>query len=169
MSAFFWEERNRWFSDIWDFRGVRQKLGGPSLRLRSAAYPMELPWRLIQMYSLLGDRVVDPFAGTGTTLLAAMAAGRSSVGIDREEAFIAPFREKIEEDGLTGVLSGFNAERLEAHREWAARRVAEKGPMRYQNTHYDFPVVTRQEREIRLPLVDALELTEGGYRITHRL
>ncbi len=45
-------------------------------RLRSAAFPFELSYRLINMYSTKGDTVVDPFLGTGTTMSAAMATGQ---------------------------------------------------------------------------------------------
>src|SRR5690606_1592163 len=75
-SAFFWEERNTWFSDLWDLKGVKQKITNSGSRDRSAAYPFELPYRLINMYSVKGDIVLDPFLGTGTTALAAMATER---------------------------------------------------------------------------------------------
>ena len=98
-SAYFWEERNRWFSDTWDFKGTRQSLVEPlgsraggvqsPVRERSAAFPFELPYRLICMYSVRGDTVLDPFVGTGTTCLAAMAAGRSSVGMDIDPQLLA--------------------------------------------------------------------------------
>ena len=52
-SAFFWEERNRWFSDVWmDLRGTGQALADPESRTRSAAFPLELAHRLVQMFSL---------------------------------------------------------------------------------------------------------------------
>ena len=82
-SAFFWEERNSWFSDVWvDLVGTRQPLGNGEAgdreaRVRSAAFPFELSYRLIQMHSLIGDTVLDPFLGTGTTTAAAIASGRS--------------------------------------------------------------------------------------------
>ena len=82
-SAYFWEERNRWFSDLWDLAGERQLLNGRAATgERSGAYPFELAYRLICMYSVQGDLVADPFLGTGTTALAAAAAGRSSVGTE---------------------------------------------------------------------------------------
>ncbi|MBW2368080.1 MAG: site-specific DNA-methyltransferase, partial [Deltaproteobacteria bacterium] len=82
-SAFFWEERNVWFSDVWmDLKGTVQKLAGNQARLRSAAFPFELAYRLVNMFSVKDDVVIDPFLGTGTTLAAAMATGRSSVGFE---------------------------------------------------------------------------------------
>ena len=72
-------ERDRWFSQVWsDVRGARQ---GPVGR-RTGAFPPELPTRLIRMFSVVGDTVLDPFAGTGTTLWAARALGRSSIGVE---------------------------------------------------------------------------------------
>ncbi|MEL0100633.1 MAG: site-specific DNA-methyltransferase, partial [Euryarchaeota archaeon] len=58
-SAYFWEERNLWFSDVWTFTGKVQNLGKSGVRERSAAYPYELPFRLIAMYSVIGDTVLD--------------------------------------------------------------------------------------------------------------
>ena len=80
-SAFFWEERNVWFSDVWlDVKGTSQGLVDAPTRERSAAFPFELAYRLICMFSVKEDWVLDPFAGTGTTLAAALTAGRNSVG-----------------------------------------------------------------------------------------
>uniref|UniRef100_UPI0026357990 DNA-methyltransferase n=1 Tax=Haloplanus sp. TaxID=1961696 RepID=UPI0026357990 len=58
-SAFFWEERNRWFSDLWEIRGEKQGLDDHEERRdRSAAFPLDLPLRLIHMFSVRGDRVL---------------------------------------------------------------------------------------------------------------
>ena len=68
-SSFFWEERNIWFSDVWtDLKGTSQNLFDNKVRGRSAAYPIELPYRLITMFSVKGDNVLDPFLGIGTTM-----------------------------------------------------------------------------------------------------
>ncbi len=78
-SRFSREERDRWFSQVWtDIRGARQDspLG------RSAAFPSELAERLVRMFSVKGDTVLDPFAGTGTTLWAAARWGRDAIGVE---------------------------------------------------------------------------------------
>src|SRR4030067_1703027 len=86
--AFFWEERNVWFSDIWeDLKGTRQNNIDKEIRERSGAYPFELAYRLINMFSLREDTVLDPFLGTGTTTLAAMATGRNSIGYEIDPNF----------------------------------------------------------------------------------
>jgi modification methylase len=80
-------ERDRWFSQIWsDVRGARQDAGGR----RSAAFPSAIPERLVRMFSLVGETVLDPFAGTGTTLEAAARWGRNAIGVEYDpEVFAA--------------------------------------------------------------------------------
>jgi DNA modification methylase len=87
-SAYFWEERNVWFSDVWlDLKGTSQPLRNAATRRRSAAFPFEIPYRLINMFSVKGDTVIDPFLGTGTTTWAAVAAARNSIGFELESGF----------------------------------------------------------------------------------
>ncbi len=163
-SAYFWEERNRWFSDTWDdLRGADQSLDAGAPRERSAAFPFELPYRLIAMYSTYGDRVLDPFWGTGTTTLAAMAAGRDSVGVERDPRFAAAFDDRAAR--LPAVATERGRRRLRDHRAFVAGRAEPPG---YEATHYDFPVVTKAEREIRVYTADAVSPTPGGYRVRHR-
>ena len=96
-SAFTRAERDRWFSQVWaDVRGARQ--GAPGRR--SAAFPPAIPERLVRMFSVVGDTVLDPFAGTGTTLWAAYRAGRSAVGIELDPASAG--RLAVEARQLTG-------------------------------------------------------------------
>ena len=164
-SAFFWEERNRWFVDVWtDVRGRFQALGDDELRDRSAAFPFELPYRLINMYSVYGDTVLDPFWGTGTTTLAAMVAGRNSVGVELDEGFTDRFRRSV--DGIAGLSERVVDERLAAHREF----VADNGSgLDYESENYGFPVKTSQEKRIQFYTVGAVETeNDGDYRVTHR-
>jgi site-specific DNA-methyltransferase (adenine-specific) len=149
-SAFFWEERNRWFSDLWELSGVDQELAGES-RDRSGAFPTELPLRLIRMFSVYGDTVFDPFVGTGTTTLAAMHAGRNSRGCDLDPDLIEAFDDRL--PGLPGRSRRRCRERLDRHRSFVDDR---EDPPGYDAVHYDFPVVTKQERRIRLYAVESI-------------
>ena len=166
-SGYFWEERNRWFSDLWDFTGVRQKLDHPDLRARSAAFPRELPRRLIAMYSLQEDLVLDPFAGTGTTLLAAMESGRNSAGLDLMPPFRGANHGAWTDPELPQELNGAVRQRLENHRIWAEEREAAGKGLKYQNRLYGFPVMTRQEEELMLPLAEKVFFSDQGLVLNH--
>jgi site-specific DNA-methyltransferase (adenine-specific) len=151
-SAFFWEERNRWFSDLWQFNGEGQSNVSTEARERSAAFPLELPLRLVRMYSAYGDTVLDPFAGTGTTLLAAMLSSRNAVGYELDSDLVAAFDDRLTD--LPARSRRRVRERLDRHRSFVADR--DDRP-RHEAVHYDFPVVTKQEREIRLYAVDEVD------------
>jgi len=146
-SSFFWEERNVWFSDVWmDLKGTSQNLFDNKTRGRSAAYPFELPYRLITMFSVKGDTVLDPFFGIGTTMYAAMAAARNSIGyeIDRnlKEQMIS------KSSGIVGFSNKRIEERLDKHLAFVHDRVQTKGKFKYINNHYLFPVMTKQETDL---------------------
>ncbi|SDC88192.1 site-specific DNA-methyltransferase [Natrinema hispanicum] len=167
-AAYFWEERNRWFSDVWtDVTGELQTLEAvdDELRERSAAYPLEIPYRLICMYSTYGDTVLDPFWGTGTTTLAAMCAGRSSVGVELEDAFLEVFDDRIDE--VPTLSRSVGRTRLERHRAFVERRRQEGKGFEYDADHYDTPVVTKMEQGLRLRDVRGIEACDDGYRVEH--
>ena len=71
----------RWFAPIWE------DVTGASTKDHPAPYPLEIPRRLISMFSFVGDTVVDPFSGTGTTSRAAALTGRNSVGFEIEPSY----------------------------------------------------------------------------------
>ncbi len=82
-------ERDVWFSQIWDFRGE------PQSHADTAPFPDELPYRLIRMFSCLGDTVLDPFLGTGTTLEVARALGRKGIGFEVNPALKRLIDQKV--------------------------------------------------------------------------
>jgi len=71
---------NTWFQQIWNITGA-------STRMHPAPFPLELATRLIRMFSFNADTVLDPFCGTGTTMIAALRYGRNSIGIDIEPEY----------------------------------------------------------------------------------
>jgi site-specific DNA-methyltransferase (adenine-specific) len=77
------EEHAKWFRQFWN-------MSGASTRKHPAPFPLDLAYRLVRMFSFQGDTVLDPFCGSGTTMLASMKSGRSSIGIeiDRERDFL---------------------------------------------------------------------------------
>lgn len=165
-SALFWEERNHWFSDVWmELKGTRQAMVDPQHRQRSGAFPFELPFRLISMYSVQGDTVLDPFMGIGTTALAAMATGRSSVGFELEKGF----SEMISARAGT-IVDEANAqidERLNRHLAFVKSREASGKPVKHWNRHYGFGVMTSQEKELVLPRPVCLEkLSDSRFEVT---
>ena len=154
-SAFFWEERNSWFSDLWELKGVRQLLPSNAARSRSAAFPLELVNRVVNMYSLQEDTVLDPYLGTGTTSAAALLNGRNSIGYEMHEELAPVIRHSLHT--IAGMANRQVAQRLDSHiafvKEYAGRAGKKMG---HTNAFYGFPVMTKQEREIRLPGLDSL-------------
>jgi site-specific DNA-methyltransferase (cytosine-N4-specific) len=93
LSRYSRAERDRWFTQVWTgIRGARQ---GTSDR-RTAAFPPEIPRRLIRMFSRVGDTILDPFAGTGTTLWVASELGRNAIGVEIDPGVFAELRRKYE-------------------------------------------------------------------------
>jgi len=165
-AAYFWEERNEWFSDLWtDIRGTQQATATEDLRERSGAYPFAIPYRLINMYSAYGDTVLDPFWGTGTTTLAAMVAARDSIGYELESAFVEAFADRAA--SVDALSRRIGRSRLREHDQFARDRRADGEELGYHAAHYDTPVMTKQERRIRLYKVDQLCETDTGWTATH--
>jgi len=82
------EEWNEYFSGHWNFNGEKQIK-------HLAMFPEELPKRLIKMFSFVGDTVLDPFLGSGTTILAAKNLSRNSIGYEINPEFLPIIKEKV--------------------------------------------------------------------------
>jgi modification methylase len=144
-SAIFWEERNSWFSDVWfDIKGTPQALNDKEVRKRSGAYPFELVYRLINMYSARGDTVLDPFFGTGTTMAASMASCRNSMGYEIDPAL----KDSVDriKDTIVAASKKIIRQRLMKHVDFVIKRRGEGGGFKYASSHYGFPVITNQEK-----------------------
>jgi DNA modification methylase len=168
-SAIFWEERNLWFSDIWfDLKGTGQALADAKERQRSAAFPFELAYRLIHMFSVKADQVLDPFMGTGTTMAAAMAAGRNSMGYDTDPRLISA----VQKSAHSAVLPTNQpaARRLARHQAFVEQRTADGKPLKYTNEPYGFPVVTRQEICLQLEIpTHLIQTDETRFEVSHEM
>lgn len=142
-SAYFYEERNVWFSDLWNINGVTQKLNIEGARDRSGAYPFEIAYRLINMYSIKGDTVLDPFAGTETTTMACMASERNSISIDCEPLLQEFAFNKCCDSKNT--INTYITKRIENH-----VKCAHENNYTLQNTYHDFNVKTNQETDLSI-------------------
>lgn len=91
-----------WFQQFWNMTGASTKGGHP------APFPLELAYRLVRMFSFAGDTVLDPFCGTGTTMLAAMKCGRNSIGIEIDAKY-----HQLAASRLIGERSMFSKAKLE--------------------------------------------------------
>ncbi|MFX1418938.1 MAG: DNA-methyltransferase [Promethearchaeota archaeon] len=170
-SAFFWEERNKWFSDLWeDIRGTSQTLiknndDHKKLRERSAAYPIELPYRLINMFSLYEDTVLDPFWGTGTTSLAAMISGRNSIGYDINVEFMEIFKKNLTE--IKQLNLDTNNKRINQHIDFIKKYRNHFKEIKYNSIQYKFPVVTKQETNLLLYSIKSYSENRTEFIITY--
>ncbi len=160
-SAYFWEERNIWFSDLWEIKGISQAIKADKAnRSRSAAFPFEIPYRLINMYSAEGDVVLDPFSGLGTTSMAALASQRNSIGVDIDES-ISEIAAKQLQDSVCS-LNDYVIDRLQKHRLFIASLPDEKISKCYTNDNHQFLVKTRQETAIKIDTIKSIEYLNGA-------
>lgn len=167
-SSFFWEERNIWFSDVWDVKGVKQTLQKSNSRERSAAYPFDIPYRLINMFSQKGDIVLDPFLGTGTTIKAAILTGRNSEGYEIDANFEAVIREGIRNIDIASCNS-FIKRRLDMHHDFVEKREASGKEFKYMNNCLNCKVMTKQELNLELNYLHNITLDQdtGGYIVEY--
>ena len=160
-SAFFYEERNAWFSDTWNVVGTSQKIDSEA-RDRSAAYPLELPYRLINMYSMKDDTVLDPFGGLQTTSKAAMLLGRHSIGYELDKLLKPLIMVNLESaPTFNHIAHG----RLLRHLDFIKNREC-----KYHNSNLNCNVVTNYETDIRLDVIKDIQAVEGHnlqYTVTY--
>ena len=109
VSQYTKAERDAWFTQIWQIPGARQE--SSALERRNAAFPEEISRRLIRMFSIIGDTVVDPFLGTGTTMKVAKELHRNSIGYEIDERLVPTIEERFasiapseKESGEAGLL-----------------------------------------------------------------
>ena len=76
------EDFMAWTNGVWTFGGESKKRVG-----HPAPYPVELPKRCMQLFSFVGDTILDPFLGSGTTLIACASTGRKGIGVEVDEGY----------------------------------------------------------------------------------
>jgi site-specific DNA-methyltransferase (adenine-specific) len=109
-------QKNKWFLSLWQMTNV---LPTGKLEKSIAAFPDELPARLIRLFSFVGDTVLDPFLGSGTTMKMARQLDRNSIGYEVNELLLPVIKEKV------GILQG-----------------------RMQEEHDEFEVIIRKEESV---------------------
>jgi DNA modification methylase len=82
------KEFNNWYKQIWDFNGA-------STKNHPAPYPEELSNRIVRMFSFAGDTVLDPFLGSGTTMVSASKIGRNCIGIELDKSYAADAHKRL--------------------------------------------------------------------------
>lgn len=92
------EDYARWFAPIWS------DVTGQLRKNHPAPYPLEIPRRLVRMFSFVGDTVIDPFAGTGTTAVAALELGRNSVSVEIDPSYMSLLEVRLREHPLSGRI-----------------------------------------------------------------
>jgi len=85
-------QKNKWYMSLWEITNV---LPNSNLEKNIAAFPEELPYRIIKLFSYEGETVLDPFVGSGTTMKVARQLGRNSIGVEINEKLIPVIEEKI--------------------------------------------------------------------------
>ncbi|MBI3091227.1 MAG: site-specific DNA-methyltransferase [Candidatus Tectomicrobia bacterium] len=95
LSRISTDDYAKWFSPIWT------DITGQLRRSHPAPYPVEIPSRLIRMFSFVDDTILDPFAGTGTTAVAAIEIGRNSISIEVEPTYLGVVEQRLQCGTLT--------------------------------------------------------------------
>ncbi len=85
-------QKNKWYMSLWEMTNV---LPNSKLEKDIAAFPEELPYRIIKLFAYKNETVLDPFVGSGTTMKVARALGRNSIGIEIKEELVPVIREKV--------------------------------------------------------------------------
>ena len=100
----------KWYMTLWEMNNV---LPGSLLEKDIAAFPYELPYRIIKLFSYKGETVLDPFVGSGTTMKAARDLERNSIGIEIKKSLVPIIKEKLGFDNKQGDLLANKDDKLE--------------------------------------------------------
>lgn len=120
------EEWNQYFAGHWNFPGEKQEG-------HIARFPVELPHRLIRMFSFPGETVLDPFAGSGTTSIAAARLARNSIGFEINPEFAALAAKRIDRERSLIADIEYIAEKMSPLQAAEIRELQENLPFRFQD------------------------------------
>jgi modification methylase len=140
------EEWKEYFSGHWKFGGAKQVE-------HEAVFPEELPKRLIKMFSFVGDRVLDPFAGSGTTLKSALELGREAIGYEINPEFVELIKRKVGTLNLKIIERKENPRFLEVNyqpRIKDAKPIIEEKKLRFGKQKFYKVVEVISEKELLL-------------------
>ena len=95
------DEHKEWAKGLWGVKcESKKRIGHP------APFPIELPRRLVKLFSFVGDTVLDPFAGSGTTLIAAAQLGRDAIGVELDPGYCALAVERLRTEASIALKKG---------------------------------------------------------------
>ena len=118
------------------------------------------------MYSVKNDLILDPFLGTGTTTIAAMASGRNSLGYEVEKELKSQITDRFKT--VVDFTNSLIKTRLKNHQKFVSSRIKSGKEIKHNNTHYNFPVITRQEENLFLnPLHTITRIDETNFEIRY--
>lgn len=90
----------KWYMTLWEMNNV---MLGSQLEKDIAAFPEQLPYRIIKLFSYVGETVLDPFVGSGTTMKVARELGRNSIGIEIKKSLIPIIKKKLGFEGQSNL------------------------------------------------------------------
>lgn len=93
------KEFMEWTNGVWNFSGESKKRVG-----HPAPFPVELPRRCIKLFSFVGDTILDPFLGSGSTLLACLETGREGIGVDVDKKYCELAKRRLLTEGKINQL-----------------------------------------------------------------
>jgi site-specific DNA-methyltransferase (adenine-specific) len=109
-------QENKWFMTLWEMNNV---MPGSVLEKDIAAFPEQLPYRTIKLFSYAGETVLDPFVGSGTTMKMAKSLGRNSIGIEIKKSLIPIIKEKLGFNGQKTLTKNDDTfELIEREKGW---------------------------------------------------
>jgi len=141
-------------------KGVKQKIFKSPTRERNASFPLDLPYRLINMFSQRGDVVLDPFLGLGTTTLAAILCERNSVGYEIDSMLHNILLNAISYLDVNKA-NAMISERYLKHLEFIADREASKKEIKHYNENLGCKVMTGQETELIFHFIDEVKTVDN--------